>query len=230
MIFFMLQEIDFCSYNLIKIGGSLVRRAPSLKKLLHEIAVLTEAGHKFLIVAGGGAGVDYVRQLQEKYDLNDSVVHWMAISAMDINTALMQSLLPSACPISISRRFAAIRHNIYMIRGLDEITLHELPESWEVPSDSIAYYLAQKLKAQKCILLKDVDGIYEQVHDKNSLSRRVGADEIAKYAGGCIDKFIPVLMRKWLQPLYIINGNYPERLRQLISGEEFVGTIIGNER
>jgi len=40
----------------------------------------------------------------------------------------------------------------------------ELPHSWDVTSDSIAIYIANKLNLNECYLIKDIEGI----HNKNN--------------------------------------------------------------
>ena len=61
----------------LKIGGSLF---DSSKTLLRRVA---EEGLDILVVPGGGAFADVVRDVYGKCDLSDDAAHWMALLAMD---------------------------------------------------------------------------------------------------------------------------------------------------
>jgi len=107
-----------------------------------------------------------------------------------------------------------------------------LPHSWDVTSDSIAAYLAESLHAEKLILLKDVDGIYtnDPKHSDNQtldLIEKIdlNREKVSKFHG-CIDKYLPVILKKYKRTCYMINGLFPERLEKVLKNQKTLKTII----
>ena len=122
----------------------------SSKAPLRRVA---EEGQDVLVVPGGGAFADVVRDIDGKCDLSDDAAHWMALLAMD------QYRLP---PVGRNRRFP-VRQNrrerhwialAYEILRQDDAS----PHSWDVTSDTIAAWMAWKSGA-KLIKATDVDGV-----------------------------------------------------------------------
>jgi aspartokinase-like uncharacterized kinase len=106
-----------------------------------------------------------------------------------------------------------------------------LPHSWNVTSDSIAGYIAKSIRAEKLILLKDVDGIYtddpKKVNDAN-LIEKVTASELMETMTKptCIDKMLPKVLRYSKIKAHIVNGLFPERLESILKGEPTRETLI----
>ena len=141
--------------QVIKLGGSLAQ-ANTLLNCLDKIDN-NYAQQKIVIVPGGGAFADQVRLAQNQWQFNDSTAHKMAILAMQ-QMALLIHGLKDHWPIVESTTLITEQlkmHNVLIwspdIKGLDA---HHIPESWDITSDSLAAWLANKLSAEQLTLVK----------------------------------------------------------------------------
>jgi len=96
-----------------------------------------------------------------------------------------------------------------------------LPHTWDVTSDTIAAFVANRLGEKRFIKLTDVDGI----QDKKSghLIEKIRANELAgKQAAGlnCIDAELPEFLMQTKMSCTIVNGNYPNRIIDAIEEKE----------
>ncbi len=108
-------------------------------------------------------------------------------------------------------------------------TSDELPFSWDVTSDTISAYIAKLLKIEKLILVKDVDGIFARdpkKYPETFMLKEITPKELLNIET-CIDAFLPkfLLLEKGLT-CYVVNGLYPERIKQILEGEKPLATII----
>jgi aspartokinase-like uncharacterized kinase len=85
--------------DVIKVGGSL-SRGERLGPLCQRLAALGRQ-HPLLVVPGGGAFADTVREYDQRYRLSDHAAHWMAVLAMDQYGYLLCDRLASrwCCPL-----------------------------------------------------------------------------------------------------------------------------------
>ena len=75
----------------LKIGGSL-ERASNLETLCREISRLGKR-YRLLVVPGGGEFADQVRKSCQRYPLEDTAAHRMALLAMDQYGYLLNQLI-----------------------------------------------------------------------------------------------------------------------------------------
>ncbi|MHA1586567.1 MAG: hypothetical protein ACTSUW_04440, partial [Candidatus Heimdallarchaeota archaeon] len=71
--------------TIIKFGGSITERG-TLKQIVllgKTLSTLFDCKQNFALIPGGGFFAEFVRETQEKYDLDDEQAHWMAIQAME---------------------------------------------------------------------------------------------------------------------------------------------------
>lgn len=105
-----------------------------------------------------------------------------------------------------------------------------LPNSWDVTSDSIAAHIAQRFKAKKLILVKDVDGIFSSDPKKNpkaKLIKKISAKElIFLNKKTCVDRHLPKILVKNKFKCYIVNGKYPKRIESILKEKETIYTEI----
>jgi len=138
----------------VKLGGSLLDK-PILKQWL---LVAAEHGKgKLVIVAGGGVFADQVRLQQQQWQYNEQTAHRMALLAMQQMALLFNGLCDE---LEIVSQIAAISAQLESAKvlvwspSLTELDVAEIPETWEVTSDSLAVYLAAQLNAEQLILVK----------------------------------------------------------------------------
>ena len=117
-----------------------------------------------LLVVGGGAAVDAVRDWDLTFQLGADEAHWLAIEALDLSAGLLVRLMPelrlvrSRNQLQLAQadgRPAVLCVTCFM-KWLETQAI-PLPHSWEVTSDSIAAAAAADWQAQELVLLKSCD-------------------------------------------------------------------------
>ena len=145
-----------------KLGGSLLT-LPDLADRLCD-AVAQRADKRCLVLTGGGATADVVRDWSRIHRLNDESAHWLAIASLDLNRSLLETLLNWP---SVRTREEAHTHWIDERSPLqldfnEFVTLEEanpgepLPHNWDVTSDSLAAWTALRWPVDELVLLKSV--------------------------------------------------------------------------
>jgi len=214
--------------SVIKIGGSL-GRGEKLKNLCCRLAELGRR-HRMLIVPGGGIFADTVRHYDSRYRLGKSASHWMAILAMDQFGYLLSELIPGSVPV----RSLATARKIADARKLPVLTPFDLlrradplPHSWRVTSDSIAAWVAELARAHMLVLLKDVDGLYTN-HPRETehavLLEEIFMENLAVCEG--VDPCLASSLSANAFELWIINGEKPRRLAELLEKGHTKGTYL----
>ncbi|KNY22562.1 uridylate kinase [Methylobacterium sp. ARG-1] len=152
--------------TILKIGGSLEADPARLRALLAEVADGTHG--RCIVVPGGGAFADAVRADQIRDGFDDAEAHRRALDAMsrmaasfcDWEPRLTRSIEPWSDTAA-----ACIWDPAHLRAGHPDI-----PESWDVTSDSLALWLAARLRADRCALVKSADAALEESPD--ALARR----------------------------------------------------------
>jgi aspartokinase-like uncharacterized kinase len=137
----------------VKLGGSLIE-SPHLSAWL---AHLSACRGRTILVAGGGPFADAVRLAQQQRPFADKAAHLMAILAMEQYALMLAALEPGLRPAASRAAIAAARREgatpiwlpNHMTAGAPDI-----PESWDVTSDSLAVWLARKLGLSRVLLVK----------------------------------------------------------------------------
>lgn len=147
----------------LKLGGSLLTYAKLLPALERLRTRMTE--FRMLLIPGGGAVANAIRQWQRIHALQDACSHWMAIRALTFNAQLLQSLddrlrlvddRTSAEQHWQSHPIAILNCEAYLLAEQPRQPL-ELPHHWDATSDSVAGWVAITWPADRFILLKSVD-------------------------------------------------------------------------
>lgn len=193
----------------VKLGGSLIHRA---RELVNEIIEYSNAtGEKILIVPGGAIFADTVRRISA----TEEATHWMAVLAMEqygyyIAEGTRAKLVDS---LNIDEG-VSILLPYNLLKNKDE-----LPHTWDVTSDTIAAWVASKLKA-RFIKATDVDGIYLD----GVLKKELKASELVGKET-CVDAQLPFFLMKNKMNCEIVNGNCTGRLVDAIQGN-VTGTLV----
>src|SRR5439155_6793485 len=103
--------------------------------------------------------------------------------------------------------------------------------------DTVATEIAIQLKAEKLVLLSDVDGIYLRAGEPQSKLSRLTADEAAALikkgtaTGGMVPKLQSIieLLRRGVKSAHIINGTARNALLAEVFTDKGTGTMIAAE-
>ncbi|NTU71360.1 MAG: acetylglutamate kinase [Coriobacteriia bacterium] len=106
--------------------------------------------------------------------------------------------------------------------------------SFNVNADLVAAKLAESLEADKVIFLTDVDGLYADFSDKESLISALTPDEAEEMIasdileGGMVPKVAACVhaLRSGVRRAHILNGTVPHALLLEVYTDEGVGTMI----
>lgn len=146
------------SIRVIKLGGSLL-----------DWAELPEAFQRWrraqplrqdLLIAGGGAWADLVRDADQRFALGDEPCHWLCLRLMSVTARLAAQLLGADLLDDWPNCDARVTGSLAVVDLLPLIEQAEagradcLPHTWDVTSDSLAAWLATRLQAEELVLLK----------------------------------------------------------------------------
>jgi aspartokinase-like uncharacterized kinase len=138
----------------VKIGGSLLG-SPELPHWLDTLVKISDG--KVLIVPGGSVFADAVREAQGISQVNDAVAHHLALLAMDqfglLLAGMNEGLVTASSELEIAERGWQHRGIVwlpsYMVMA-DET----MPKNWQVTSDSLSAWIANKINAEHLIIVK----------------------------------------------------------------------------
>ena len=142
--------------TVIKLGGSFAF-SPNLRDW---IAAITRCAGRAVIVPGGGPFADAVRVAQAQMGFDNRAAHRMALLAMEQYGCAIQSrheALSLADSLdSIHRGLADGQVPVWLPTPM-ALSATDIPQSWDVTSDSLAAWLAGKIGAARLLLVKQVE-------------------------------------------------------------------------
>ncbi len=212
----------------LKIGGSL-GRSNKLSDLMPQLAELVPR-HGLLIVPGGGVFADVIRYYDQQFGLDRHTSHWMAILAMDQYGHLIASLTPNSelvVGLTYARRVLAQGRVPVLLPYTLVYQSDTVPHSWDVTSDSLAAWVAGVAGARRLILAKCVDGLFSGDPDNDTdveLLETISLEQLASCRG--VDRYLATILGKNGLDMWVINGNHPERLSQLLKNGCTKGTRL----
>lgn len=217
--------------TVVKIGGSLF---PEYTKELCEY--LTKSEEKLVLVNGGGTLANNIREFNKINSFSEDINHWNAIKCMDIIGNFIADENKDIIPITDLKEIESIHksNKIPLILTYELMRKEDpLKHSWDVTSDSIACWIANKINA-KLLILTNVDGIYRGNISSNNkkLIKSINAKNLLFFKETCIDKCLPKLLIKYHLDCFIINGKYPARVMAHLNSNNNINnfyTYIGGE-
>jgi aspartokinase-like uncharacterized kinase len=216
----------------IKIGGSLAEEPERLRALCIK---LSEFAKKFAIVVvpGGGRFADVVRDFDQRFTLSSGISHRMAILGMDQFGLLLSQIIPDSCAtylLNDAKQLSEIRVVPIFLPSRLMFKEDPLENSWDVTSDSIAAYVAGRLRVAKVLLVTDVDGIFTKDPKKHSgatLIEQLSAEDLLKLnKRTSVDRYLPKLLLESQIDCYVVNGKHPERIEAILAGQQATCTLI----
>ncbi len=218
--------------SVIKVGGSLSENPAILKALCAKLCEIAQT-YQITVVPGGGKFADLIRELDDKFNLLPVFSHRMAILAMDQYGLFLSQIIPQACLCDSIEEAEQISKNKKVAIFLPSKLLFEsdpFEPSWAITSDSISAYIAIKLDAKKVIFATDVDGIYDEdpkLLPTAKLQSNISIDQLLRCGGRTsVDSYLPNILGENKLEAYVVNGAYPQRINQILNGEQTICTHI----
>jgi aspartokinase-like uncharacterized kinase len=140
---------------IVKLGGSLARDR-QFARWIEAVRHCKSGG--VIIVPGGGPFADCVRDAQTYMRFDDAAGHRMALLAMEQYAIACASSVPDVPLLSEEaalRRVGAGRMAFWLPSRM-ALRADDLPENWQVTSDSLAVWLAIRLDAKALLIVKSV--------------------------------------------------------------------------
>ncbi|MHA1697680.1 MAG: hypothetical protein ACTSWN_02445 [Promethearchaeota archaeon] len=228
----------------LKISGLIIEKPTILDELIEDLVETSHDhdGLKFKVVIGGGKKVDKLREIyknkpgeiqklwMEKHHKRvclDCAAHWLAIECIDENGAVIEKRYKDVQCLEI----------INVSKTLKQLNA-DLPESWDVTSDSIIYWIANRMSTNDnrffIILLKEVTGILEIQECKHtSIPHRrspvtgnlvqelkiVNGYPIPELISYPFDEFLFKLIDRYKSPIYIASYLKTGVIKRILNGE-----------
>jgi len=206
-----------------KIGGKILENNKNLEFTISQLKKLYEDNtlQKIIIIPGGGSYANFIRSLDKKLVLGDDLAHWMAIFSMDYNGKDLNRLFPGLECINDFKNIQSAKRIFCIFLPYNYLKKKdELPHSWEVTSDSIAIYIANKLNLNECYLIKDIEGIYNKNNDvikeistiqyrelkKSGRLAEIGLNQDNLKKSKPIDSYLLTLIDKYKISCILLNG------------------------
>ncbi|MBC8048960.1 MAG: hypothetical protein H7X92_02300 [Chitinophagales bacterium] len=188
----------------VKLGGSLWNNA----NLKYWLAAICDVGAPIAVAPGGGPFADAVRAAQPVMDFPDDAAHRMALLAMaqyahalcGLNSRFVIAETPDDFDEAWVRRLTPVwsPHAMAAHRG-------DIPQTWDVTSDSLAALLAGAIDAKRLIIVKSVAA-------KASETLRTLADK------GVVDPYFPDFAERACADCIVLSDQESELLSIAVKG------------
>lgn len=219
----------------VKLGGHAFPSEPDADRISGYARVfkrLKKAGHRLVVVTGGGATARSYIEASRKLGANEALCDQIAIVGTRMNAWLLinglgEDAYPNV-PASLQEmRFAFEGGRIIVMGGL-------LPGQ---STDAVAALVSELIGASTLIKATDTDGIYTADPQKNPDAKKL--DEISctqlmrvllreSMGAGEYELLDPVavkLIERSRTPMRVIDGRKPENIEKAVRGEE-IGTLV----
>ena len=225
----------------IKYGGAAMVDEQLRRDVMSDIVLLKIIGMRPVIVHGGGKAIN---EALSHYDIPVEFKNGQRVT-----TPATMDIVREVLGGKVNQELvAAINHHGNLavgVSGSDAGTLIAEPLDPElgrvgkvthvnINADTAAGAVAAALHAHKAIFLTDVDGLYKDFSDKDSLISNLTLDEVNEMLyGGEVDKGMIPKLRAAVDALaggvfraHIINGTTPHSLLLELLTDAGVGTVI----
>ncbi len=219
----------------VKFGGSLTRDLAATKLLIEGIAACAQLGHRLMVIPGGGRPDKAIEEIDREQPLAPETAHRATAMAQDQTGLILcdrgfsGKLRPCEtlreCGIALDDGLVPVILPARLLADLDPVEM-----TWDVTSDAIAAWFAWLVDAPRIGILTDVDGVYKpgSVGIKSELIANISAADLLAMGHTSVDRCAAAWISSRDLEAAVINGRHPERLRQWLQGEAFVGTRVSN--
>jgi len=221
----------------VKIGGQSIidRGGTALLPILDELVEMRKS-HKILITTGGGTRARHAYAIATNLGMPTGVLAKLGSSISEQNALMIAILLSQRGGIKIGHDDLSKLPN-YMMPGILPVThamppygLFERPASvGRIPphrTDVGAFLLAEVMGAERCVLIKDEQGLYTADPKKDSKAEFIPEIEVGELLSRDLnDLAVERTMLESLQSarsvreVFIVNGLEPENISHVVNGE-----------
>ncbi len=232
---------------LVKLGGSIITNKAIYKEFREETVrkIVERLPKEDLTIVHGAGSFGHI--LVDKYKLTEGDLNkksefaQVEIDMLELNLKILKILHENGIPgVSIPPHAndSIEIFKKYVSSGFIPVTFGDVVVDDKIriiSGDDLMLKLAEEFHPEKTIFITDVDGIFDKnpkepnaklikILDRNFNPKT--ALNVIDVTGGISHKI--EIMRKIAEvsEVYVINGNYPERISAVIEGKEFVGTIV----
>lgn len=165
---------------IIKLGGSLARD----RQFARWLEAIRNCRSGVVIVPGGGPFADCVRDAQGYIRFNDAAAHRMALLAMEQYAIACASSFPDVLLMSEEAQLRLIGkgRTAFWLPSRMALAADDLPENWQVTSDSLAAWLALRLEAPALVLVKSLDAKTDPISADTLVEREIVDPMFARFA------------------------------------------------
>ncbi len=200
----------------VKLGGSVVRSG----ELTAWLDAIAAAPQPTIVVPGGGALADEVRACQERLGFGDASAHRMALLAMDqlawavagLRQGFEVGATEEGLRAALGRGSVGVWAPYALISGRTDIE-----ESWRLTSDSLALWLAARIGAARCYLIKSIA----------RRRTRMGAKQLARE--GIVDAAFPSMLKEARIPASLLGRGDQAAFAAFLSGRDAGASSCGAE-
>jgi dihydroneopterin aldolase len=164
--------VDRYRPTIVKLGGSFA----SSVHLQDWIVALAGCAGRVVIVPGGGPFANAVRIAQAQMGFNDCAAHRMGLLAMEQYGCAIKSLHDklslAETPDAIRRSLVDNRVPVWLSSRM-VLGATDVPQSWDVTSDSLAVWLAGKIGAERLLLVKHIEPTTGTMHASDLAARDI---------------------------------------------------------
>lgn len=197
----------------VKLGGSFAFSA----HLRDWIEALAACAGRVVIVPGGGPFADAVRLAQVRMGFDDGAAHHLAVLAMEQYGRALASfsgvLSPAASEDAIHQELVAGRVPVWM-PSLMVTSAHDIAQSWDVTSDSLAAWLAGRIGADRLLLVKQLKCPFGRATVESLIEM------------GVVDRAFARHLKKSAAAAYILGAADHKAATAAIAAEAIAGTPL----
>lgn len=136
--------------TVIKLGGSLLET----ERLRECLQTIQKRSGRIAIVTGGGVFAEQVRLQQQRWQFDDVAAHRMALLAMQQMAILCHGLIPAFSLFEQVVDFDGVAGIGIWLPQITELDVAGIPATWDITSDSLSAWLANRLGADRLELIK----------------------------------------------------------------------------
>lgn len=198
----------------VKLGGSLATSA-SIQQWLDVLAC--HGAGNVVLVPGGGPFANQVRAIQSVWQFDDRIAHRMALLAMEQYGWMLLGLRSDLIPVTGFEQIESALNRAQVPVWLPSrmaLADRALPANWDVTSDSLAAWLALRLKAEHLILVKSAE-VDAGIVECRTLQ-----------ANGVVDRAFSGFVRPGAFRAWICHGNDSELFRLALYSGVVAGTRV----